>query len=207
MLGSLRSPYNARIADYGRAVSVTGVVPRLDLVASQPGMLSEGAELIQDLFQLPVRPLVPFALATISPASTIFHPARIFELLDQPDASDQRFYRDWGEFAAGAYLQMDDDLAQLRRALGWNIDGLDARSHYGVKSAPKLAARIRSLAGLPDIGTPFRAGGLDPVHRFVREDLTHGLAVALGIAREAGASAPAMQETFDRISASLAAPK
>lgn len=199
VLGSLRSPYNARVREYGRVVEISGIVPCMDIVAIEPALASAAASFVGELLTFSVRPLTPFVLATIAPGSTIFHPARILELLAQDDASGQRFYGDWGEMAAGFYLEMDAELSRLRSALCCEVEGIDAHSHYGTSSTAALAARIRSLSGLPDIATPFCGNRLDPAHRFVREDLTSGLTVTLEIAARAGVATPVMQRARSRI--------
>lgn len=157
--------------------------------------------LIEALLGLHARGVAPFVLATLSPGGTIFHPARIFELLGQGDAHRQRFYADWGALASAAYMAMDRELADLRQRLGCDLPGLDAAGHYGVDTPLALTQRIRALAGLPDVDTPFRDGGLDRSHRFVAEDIPFGLGVACDIARRNGLATPAMIGVRDAIAA------
>lgn len=197
VLGALRAPYNARVIGYGRAVEVFGVAPRLDVVCAPGASLAEAVDLVGSLLGLPVRGVAPFLLATL------FHPARIHELLLQADVSGQRFYADWGDEAGRAYLAMDAELAALRAALGCDLPGLDALGHYGVGDAAALAQRIRALAGLPDVDIPFAHGRLDRTHRFVREDLPFGLGIARRYARRCGIPAPVMARVFKTIQAAL----
>jgi hypothetical protein len=201
VLGSLRSPYNARVETYGRRVRVSGVAPRLDVVAT--GYPAEAAMLARELLGIPTRVMGSFVLATVSAAGTIFHPARIFELLRQADPQAQRFYADWGDAASEAYLAMDAELGRLRRVLGCDPTGLDAQGHYGVADSSSLTRLIRALPGLPDIPTPFVGREPDPEHRFLREDLSYGLARVLDLARQHSVQASAMLQVHTAISAKL----
>ncbi len=199
VLGSLRAPYNARVLRYGHEVLVTGVVPHLDLVIGSGGDRHDASALLEDALALPLRVIEPFLLATLSPASTIFHAARMFELLIESKPKRQKFYAGWGDAAGRCYLAMDAELAALRRILQCDAPGIDAAGHYGVFEPAALAHRIRSLPGLPDIDAPVFDGMLDVEHRFVREDIPYGLNLAQLLASKVGLPCPAMTSVLATI--------
>jgi opine dehydrogenase len=201
LLGSVRAPYNARVVRYGNEVLVTGVVPCLELVVGRGAHQREAAALVDRVLGLRLRIAHPFLLATLSPAGTIYHAARLFELLTEPDSPRQNFYAGWGVTASRAYLEMDAELTGLRRVLGCDGPGMDAVSHYGVSGAAELAARIRSLPGLPKVGVPIRNGTLDLNDRFVREDIPYGLCLVRHIATRLGLPCPTVEIVLETITA------
>jgi hypothetical protein len=199
LLGSVRAPYNARIVRYGNEVLVTGVVPCLELVVGRGAHQQEAAALVDRALGLRLRIVHPFLLATLSPAGTIYHAARLFELLTEPEAPRQSFYAGWGVTASRAYLAMDAELSGLRHVLGCEGSGMDAVSHYGASDAAELAARIRSLPGLPKVGVPIRNGTLDLNDRFVQEDVPFGLCLVRHIATTLGLPCPAVEMVLEAI--------
>jgi opine dehydrogenase len=199
VLGSVRAPYNARVTRYGNEVVVTGVTPRLDLVVGRGARQREAVALVEWALGLRSRTVQPFLLATLSPAGTIFHTARLFELLTEPVAPELDFYAAWGVEASRAYLAMDAELTALRRFLGCDVPGMDAASHYGVSDPEGLAARIRSLKGLPKIDAPVRNGTLDLNDRFVQEDVPYGLCLVRNIASKLGLPCPAIATVLEAI--------
>ncbi len=201
LLGSLRSPYNARVIQYGNEVLVSGIVPCLDLVVGRGAPQQEAVALVDRALGLKSRIVQPFLLATLSPAGTIFHAARLFELISEPDASRQGFYVGWGVGAGRAYLAMDAELTALRRILGCDEQGIDAAGHYGIADSNGLAMRIRAMRGLPEIEVPIRNGGLDLDHRFLREDLPYGLCLIQQIASKVGLPCPSIAAVLQTIAA------
>jgi hypothetical protein len=199
LLGSLRAPYNARVIRYGHEVLVTGVVPRLDIVVGRGADEGEALGLVDQAFGLPVRVVKPFLLATLSPAGTIFHAARLFELLTEPKPIRQNFYANWGVTAGHAYLAMDNELTALRRALRCDVSGIEAASHYGVSDPAALAARVRSLRGLPEVEAPIRDGMLEAEHRFVREDVPYGLCLVRHLADGLRLPCPVVTKVLETI--------
>lgn len=179
--GSARSPYNARVRAPG-LVEISGVVPRLEIGVARESLGFSCQNLLENGLGLPVHRLPHYLAVTLCPGGTIFHPARLWEIVARQAPQPESFYGDWGDEASRVYLACDAELEAIRSGLGLTGLGLSAREHYGVDEPQDLTRRIRDLTGLPGIPAPrLRNGVLDSqagAIRFLTEDVPYGLMVA-----------------------------
>jgi hypothetical protein len=202
IFGAQRSPYNCRITEQGREVTILGIVPRLAVAATPRQKGTELIGLVAAALSLPVDLLDNFLCATLAPSPSIFHPARLFSLLSDWDGCTPfkdvpLFYEDWDDTASDIYLRCDGDLQAVCRALPLDMSGvIPLYAHYGVSTASALTSRIRGLAGLRTVALPTCVSDTGQIpdlqSRFFTEDFPFGLRAVRAVARLAKVETPTL---------------
>ena len=189
-----RAPWVARVVERGHLVAVTGVRSPLMLAGHPAAGVPALAARLAAVLGNEIAASDDYLVVTLGFDNPTLHPPRLRSLFggaSQPRAGE-RFYRDWDDEASEHLLALDGDLARVRASLG--VTGAPtAREHFGIRTAPELTARIRSIRALADIAAPIDvSGALDRSARYPREDLSWGLEVQREVARLAGVEVPTM---------------
>jgi opine dehydrogenase len=188
VFGMQRAPYVCRTEKYGKSVLVTGVRENVYVGTRPANEATAVANTLQELLQLNVLPLPNYLSASLAPANPIFHSVRNYSLAQIPSAL---FYEDWDDYASILFLQCDDEIQQLSRALGVShVPSI--RQHYHANTAEELTKVIRNIESLKGIPAPH-----DRSHRFFTEDMLINLPYFLHIGKLAGVPMPTIQMLAD----------
>lgn len=209
-------PWMAKTAVPGAAVFVPGAKVMNSLVPVRGLGAGAAADLASRLLDVPMIPFASSLDIHLMPGNQILHTGIMMGLFadwdGRPLAEAPLFYEGLGSAAADLVGAMNRDLMAIGRALGGKVAGftpsplldlhLALRGGYpgDIADASTLRSTIATNAAYAGIRTPMVAvpGGLAPDfgHRFFTEDVPHGLALAIGCARLAGAATPALDRVM-----------
>jgi opine dehydrogenase len=200
LFGTQRVPFVCHKLEYGRRVAVTGIRPQT-LIATLPSICAPTlAEALEELLNVPVRPVPNYLCVTLSPSNSIYHPARIFTFFRDwrvgilyPDRP--LFYEDWDDAATDTYLGLSEETQAICRAVPLDMASvLPLFPLYGVSERKGLTKRIRAIGALSGRPMPLRRenGGFVPDLQtyYFTEDLPYGVVVLRGVAEAAGVETP-----------------
>ncbi len=204
VFGFQRAPYVCRTIRYGKSVALSGIRPKVRMAALPPGEAPGLARRLSAYLNLPIEITPHFLPITLSPGNPLFHSARLFALFRDWDGRTTLrtcplFYEEWDAAATDCYLSLDRELQAVAKALPVDMSAVrPVLAHYQAATPIELTQRIQGIEALRGILAPMRPvdDGFVPdfEHRFVTEDILHGLAVQRAVARLAGVPTPTMDE-------------
>ena len=174
--------------------------------ASHAAML---AEMVGELFDLPVEMLPNYLVETLTPSNPILHTTRIRSMFRdwKPGICFDRnilFYEEWDVPSSELLLACDDELQRVCRALepatGLDLSGVRSlREHYGSPDAPSITAKISGIPGFKGLLSPMKevAPGQwvpDFGSRYFKADFPYGLKAIKDIAVLADVPVPTIDE-------------
>ena len=205
--GIERVPAIARLLEPGKTVCSTGYRSELH-VSSLPSVHAERCSaLIEEIFDIPCRPIANYLNLTMTPSNPILHTTRLRTLFGdwQPGMrypSVPLFYEHWNDASSELLLACDDEVQQICRALPeFDLTGVKSlREHY---ESPTVQAMTKKISGIPafrGLPTPMVEcdGGWIPdlKSRYFTADFSYGLSIIKQIAEFAGVSTPNIDGTL-----------
>lgn len=203
----------ARLKEKGRSVYMLGRrMSGLHVAALPSGKTAEVAQVMRELFDLPVAELPTYLAETLTPSNPILHTCRIFRMFKdwKPDMTYERnflFYEEWDDETSNVIVACDNELQQVCRVLecklGCDLSGVKPLlEHYESTDASSMTAKIRSIPGFKGLTSPMRelpSGGWVPdfTSRYFKADFSYGLKAIMDVARLAGVATPHMHEVYD----------
>lgn len=209
-------PWMAKVSRPGAEVFVPGAKIMNSLVPVLGLDTGSAADLASVLLGVPVIPFPSSLDIHLMPGNQILHTGIMMDLFGawdgRPLAQAPLFYEGLGEAAADLVAAMNRDLIVIGQSLKDVGPGfapnplldlhLALRAGYpgDIKNASTLRSSIATNAAYAGVRAPMVPvpGGLAPdfTHRFFTEDVPHGLALAIGCARLAGAATPALDRVI-----------
>mmetsp|Transcript_9661 Transcript_9661/g.20385 ORF Transcript_9661/g.20385 Transcript_9661/m.20385 type:complete len:429 (+) Transcript_9661:55-1341(+) len=217
LFGSISLPWACRIHEYGKEVHILGTKQELPFSA-HPNVPPVPLEELLTALHIGTRFKLGHAFleTTLWPANPIIHPGMMYgqwkDWDGEPVKDAPMFYRGCTELAERVLSQMSDEIGKtasaLSSALGVSLQvpGLDGfmLQSYGHEIEDKSSLRRMfqtnpAYAGLKHPCKPAKQEGFvvpDFHHRYITEDLPHGLVVLRGLAELAQVPTPAMDEVL-----------
>lgn len=202
----------ARIKKRGQSVYMLGRrTSGLHVAALPSARTAEVAQVVYDLFDLPVECLTTYLAETLTPSNPILHTCRIFSMFRdwKPGVSYERnllFYEEWTDDASRTVLACDAELQRvchaLERLLGCDLSGVKSLlEHYESEDASSMTAKIKSIPGFKGLLSPMIEDGsgrwvLDFESRYFKADFPFGLKAIRDIARLTDVPVPHMDEVY-----------
>jgi len=209
-------PWACRIKHYGREVSILGSKASVDLAAYPKEQAKRTADLLADLFGVPMEPIGNFLSLTLAGTGQIIHPGVMYGQFHDWDGHTFEeaplFYQGIDKTTADVLGELSDEIQALRFDLEARLPSLDLsavrpldewlyRSYADDITDPSSLQTTfvtnRSYAGLT---VPMRMenGGLVPDFqaRYLSEDVPNALLATRGIAELAGVPTPLMDKVI-----------
>ena len=188
-VGFQRSPFVARIREYGHSVWVSGARSVSRLAFSRAEVAERWIRFAESMIGGRMKTLSSFLTFTFSNSNPLLHPCRIVELLkggrNGAYVSCPFFYKEWTDASSRLYIQADREVHQAFMAYASEADVADYESvlsHYDSATPEELTIKIQSIESLKSIAAPWKRGsnGLwrpDFTSRYFTEDVPYGTQV------------------------------
>ena len=188
-VGFQRSPFVARIREYGHSVWVSGVRSVSRLAFSRVEIAGRWIRFAERIIGGRMETLSSFLTFTFSNSNPLLHPCRLVELLKggRNGVYDNCpfFYRDWTDVSSRLYMQADKEMYRAFMTYASESDVADyesALSHYESATPEELTIKIQGIESLKSIAAPWKrdADGLwrpDFASRYFTEDIPYGTQV------------------------------
>ena len=205
--GLERVPAIARLVKKGAAVRSTGYRNELHVAAIPSSKAEMCCELIQDIFDIPTKPIPNFLNLTMTPSNPILHTTRlrtIFKDYKQGVVykSVPLFYEEWDDASSALLIACDEEVQKICRALPEYQLGYvkSLRDHYESPTIEAMTQKITSIKAFRGLPTPTveAEGGVIPdLHsRYFTADFSYGLTIIKQVADLAGVFTPNIDATI-----------
>ncbi len=208
-----RVPYIARIREYGKSVAMSA--PRTNHRVFLSSEASRGVldELCRRIFEAPANYLRSPLTFVFNNSNPLLHPARMVVLFrdwrDCVYTENPLFYAEWTDESSERYIAADREMFKVLQTAepsgACAADYEDVLTHYGVRSARELTAKLRSIESLATIRSPMKREGAmwvpDFESRYFTEDVEYGLKPILDWAQRCRVSTPALGSLAEELAA------
>lgn len=204
LFGFKRTPYIARVREYGACANILGGKPSIDAVFENVQDRMSLKTLLESLFFTKINILDSYLEVSLSNSNPILHTGRLYSLFKgkEDDVFDEcgRFYADWDDESSKIEIAMDRELFAVLSSL--NITSMKTLlDYYDSSDARSLTMKLRSIKAFSSITCPMiqREGGgwiIDRSSRYFTEDFPFGLRWIKEIAEMQGVPTPVIDEVY-----------
>ena len=205
MFGFQRTPYVARLKQYGQSVWFDRKKSNVAAVFSD-GDIATFLRDMEELFDMPCEGLSNYLAVTLTPSNPVLHTSRLYSMLrlsEEPFERNPPFYAQWDDAASEILFALDGELQAVCRALPkFDLSGvLSLKIHYESDTVPALTKKIRSIPSLNKIFSPMKLSpegwlpGFD--NRYFKCDFEYGLDILLQFADALNLNSPTMHEVMN----------
>ena len=202
ILGLQRVPYVRSTLEYGQAVLVNGVRPRLFVATLPQHYAYRASAWIERLFNIPASPLKHYTSVCLSNSNPIYHPARLYAMWKDDEATTlwqqcPRFYEDWDDTASDIYYACDRELRSIAQQLHQEAPESDSLlNHFRVDSVSQITQTIRNIYALRSRAAPMKRtpSGWSPDLNsyYFTEDIPYGIVTQRALAELADVETPVL---------------
>lgn len=188
-VGFQRSPFVARIREYGHSVWVSCARSVSRLAFSRAEIAEQWIRFAESMIGGRMETLSSFLTFTFSNSNPLLHPCRLVELLKggRNGVYDNCpfFYRDWTDASSRLYIQADREMYRAFMTYASEADVADYESvlsHYEAATPEELTTKIRGIESLRAIAAPWKRDADDLwrpdfTSRYFTEDAPYGTRV------------------------------
>lgn len=192
IFGLQRVPYISRIIEYGKSVNITGIKKELFVASIPASKIYELSAILEEVFDLPVKPLHNYLEVTLSNSNPILHPSRLYSLFHDYYPGkfwDEKilFYEDWDVFSSEILLKCDEEIQAIRDVLPMDMSGIKSlKEHYESEDEIAITKKLSSITAFKGIPTDMiktHEGYIPNLNsRYFTEDIPFGLIILKGMA-------------------------
>ncbi|MDO4512226.1 MAG: NAD/NADP octopine/nopaline dehydrogenase family protein [Bacteroidales bacterium] len=203
LFGFQRTPFIARVKQYGHSAHLLGYKPRVHVAVENVPDAEAFRQQVERLWITPTVLLDNFYQAALTNSNPILHTGRLYTMFagHETRVHDHNilFYREWTDEASQMLIDMDAEFFTLLRKIG--VEGIPTLlDYYESHDARSLTQKISSIAAFQSILSPMKeAGGgwvADFESRYFTEDFPYGLAFIDRLCREHGIEAPCISKVL-----------
>lgn len=191
LFGFQRTPFIARIEEYGKSANLLGNKKELQVATlnnENPILLQNT---LQHITETPVRLLKNFLEASLTNSNPILHPVRLYSLFHTwseetiyPESIP--FYKNWDNTSSELLIACDNEFQSILNALPLQIEHIPTLlEYYESHDATSLSNKLRSIEAFKNIEAPMKkiANGYIPdfENRYFLEDFPFGLLIIKSI--------------------------
>jgi len=200
LFGFQRTPYIARVKEYGSSAYLLGYKKLLKMAFSNKSDSTPYISFFQNGFNTEIILLNHILEATVTNSNPILHPSRLYSLFNNWDNSivypeNILFYEDWNNFSSRILIECDKELQNIITQLP-----IDQREivplleYYESVDESTLTNKIKSIEAFKGIKVPMKKveKGFMPdfQDRYFVEDIPYGLLLLKNIAHIVNVSTP-----------------
>ena len=205
--GFQRVPFIARTDKYGESAHLLGYKSGHSIAVERCNDKEPFRQIVEDLFDAPVRLLNNYYEASFTNSNPILHPSRLYTLFK--DWTNEvyydhqyLFYEEWTDEASGLLIALDKELFRILEYLPVSADYLvPILPYYESTDAQGLTRKIRSIGGFKGIKTPMicseKGWQPDLDSRYFQEDFMHGLRYIHQEAHRLGVDVPMIDKVYN----------
>ena len=205
--GFQRVPFIARTDKYGESAHLLGYKSGHSIAVERCNDKEPFRQIIEDLFDAPVRLLNNYYEASFTNSNPILHPSRLYTLFK--DWTNEvyydhqyLFYEEWTDEASELLIALDKELFRILEYLPVSADYLvPILPYYESTDAQGLTRKICSIGGFKGIKTPMicseKGWQPDLDSRYFQEDFMHGLRYIHQEAHRLGVDVPMIDKVYN----------
>lgn len=204
LFGFQRTPFIARIKEYGRAANLLGYKPKVSIATENIRDRESFRSLVERLWVTPTSLLESYYEVSLTNSNPILHTGRLFSMFSQwsgdPYDHNILFYKEWTDEASEILIKMDEEFFCLLRQL--NVRSIvPLLEYYESTDATSLTRKIRSITAFEGILSPMKKieqGWVpDFDSRYFTEDFPFGLKFIYDLARQYEISTPTIDKVYE----------
>ena len=206
--GLERVPAIARLVQKGSTVRSTGYRNELHVAAIPSTHVQDCCTLIQDIYDMPTKPIPNFLNLTMTPSNPILHTTRLRTLFKEyrPGVVYEHvplFYEEWDDESSELLIACDEEVQRICRALPeFQLEYVKSlRVHYESPTVEAMTQKISSISAFKGLTTPtvpVKGGWIPDLYsRYFTADFSYGLTIIQQIAYFAGVRTPNIDDTMD----------
>ena len=206
LFGFQRTPFIARLTEYGRSANLLGYKPQIAMAVENASDRESFRRLVERLLLTPTVLLESFYEVSLTNSNPILHTGRLYSMWKDWDGQKYDhnilFYREWTVQASSLLIEMDSEFMKLLNVLPVAKGSIPSLlDYYESTDADSLCNKIRSIRAFQSITSPMKEidGGWVPdfKSRYFTEDFPYGLFFIKKLAEEKGISTPTINRVFE----------
>lgn len=206
LFGFQRTPYIARLSEYGHRASLLGHKKQVSIAVEHCSCSKESiVNLIEKLFATPTILLNNFYEASLTNSNPILHTGRLYGLWKNWNGEFYEraimFYKEWDDNSSEILLQMDTEFMSLLDKLPVNKKLIPSLlEYYESSDAQSLTKKISSIPAFENIVAPMYKTDYgwmpDFKSRYFTEDFPFGLKFIKALAEKHEVYTPLINEVY-----------
>lgn len=201
LFGFQRTPFIARVGEYGRTANLLGYKKEVAIAVENVPDREAFRGLVERLFRTPARLLGSRYEASLTNSNPILHTGRLYCMFSGWDGTPFKdkilFYKEWTVDSSDILIRMDREFMELvHRLAGPDAEVTPLLEYYESHDSESLTAKISSIPAFQTIESPMKRveGGWAPDFRsrYFTEDFPFGLRFLCDMCHAEGIACPTM---------------
>lgn len=206
LFGFQRTPFIARVVEYGHSANLLGYKPQLAIAVENVKDKEQFRQLIETLWMTPTKLLASHYEASLTNSNPILHTGRLYSMWKDWNGEvfdrNELFYEEWTNEASQLLIDMDAEFMQLLDSLLVTKGAIPSLlEYYESHDAESLTKKISSIPAFQKILSPMKEvdGGWVPdfESRYFIEDFPYGLRSIWKLAHEKGVACPNIDKVYE----------
>ena len=206
LFGFQRTPFIARVVEYGQSAKLLGYKKELKLATINIVEAESFRTLIEQLFCTPTSLLKSYLEASLTNSNPILHPSRLYGMWHDWHKGlvykkQVLFYEEWDDFSSEILIKCDKEFFSLLECLNIDKNISKLLDYYDSNNSSTLSEKLRSIQAFKGIKAPMvkKDGGFVPDFnsRYFTEDFPFGLSIIRSLAQKNNIKTPCMDEIYN----------
>lgn len=206
LFGFQRTPFIARVKEYGKSAFLLGYKPQVSFAAENIPDVESFRILVEDLFRTPANVLASHYEASLTNSNPILHTGRLYSLWHDWDGTPYDhnilFYKEWTDDASRLLIEMDSEFMLLLQKLDVSEKAVPSLlEYYESYDAASLTAKISSIKAFETILSPMvrteKGWVPDFTSRYFTEDFPYGLRIIKELAQKNDLPTPVIDKVLE----------
>lgn len=206
LFGFQRTPFIARVSEYGKSAYLLGYKPQVSIALENIDDKENFKHLIERLFMTPTNLLNNYYEASLTNSNPILHTGRLYSMWCNWDGIPFNrcplFYKEWDVASSRTIINMDEEFMSLLDKLPVDKRHIPTLlNYYDSVDAETLTAKLSSIPAFQSILSPMKEvkGGWIPDYgsRYFTEDFPYGLRFIKDLAEERQINTPVINRVYN----------
>lgn len=206
LFGFQRTPFIARLSEYGHSANLLGYKKEVKIAVENIDNKEEFRRIIERLFVTPTVLLNNYYEASLTNSNPILHTGRLYSMWKdwngEPYDRNNYFYKEWTDEASETIIAMDNEFISLLDKLPVEKSNIPSLlEYYESSDASSLTKKIKSIPAFQSILSPMKQieGGWVPDYssRYFTEDFPFGLKYIIDLAHSNDISPINMEKIYN----------
>ena len=206
LFGFQRTPFIARVTEYGKSASLLGYKPQVSIALENIDDKRGFRLLTERLFMTPTDLLNNYYEASLTNSNPILHTGRLYTMWHKWDGIPfnrcSLFYKEWDVASSQTIIEMDKEFMSLLNKLPVDKRHIPSLlNYYDSVDAETLTNKLSSIPAFQSILSPMKEveGGWIPDFgsRYFTEDFPYGLRFIKDLAVETQIDTPTIDRVYD----------
>lgn len=206
LFGFQRTPFIARIKEYGHTAKLLGYKKSVSIATENIPNPENFGQLIEMLWLTPVNILNSFYEVSLTNSNPILHTGRLYSMFNnwngKPFDHNILFYEEWTDDSSNIIIEMDKEFFKLLEKLPIREGAIKPLlEYYESTDSESLTKKIKSIAAFQGILSPMKESEFgfipDFQNRYFTEDFPYGLKFIKNLAEKYHVTTPVINKVYD----------